>query len=525
MSYNQVRSPSTNIALTPASSQWSSFRVVETLDDHTDIIHLVFRPLFLFPSWTSARDFCILRHWRLDDDGSYVMFYEPVKHRECPPVPNYVRGEMHGVYTIAPLKIEKTRRDEDKSHLRKKDESSQCLLMHMVQTDPKGWIPTFKVPIFGNQRYTDAFGISSLLQILDVRDSLVNDRFVSVSVGEDRENLRGKDENLMRKISEADLYLNSKTAEFGLNHFDDWILRSDSISDESLERRNDDLSFSKRELHIPPSETVVVPGSTLDHENLGESQISGDGLSDFPDFFLPTSRWAEPDSNSFKVRGKQYLTDRKKVNAGESIMQLMGVDIVQVPIPERKGLCAHPKEWVQMSLQREKAGGPKAPTFIFAVNILLPGPPHYHLMIYYSVEDLSKIDGSSGAESSLLANKFFFGDSDAFRDVTFKLIPQIVEGNFIVRKAVGSTPAIMGLKLKQYYFSSERYFELFLDVASSSVAAGVVALTVGYAKTLVVDMAFLLEGAEEWALPEKILGTCRLKNVDLHGGMRFCEPY
>ncbi len=88
-------------------------------------------------------------------------------------------------------------------------------------------------------------------------------------------------------------------------------------------------------------------------------------------------------------------------------------------------------------------------------------------MIYYSVEDMSKIDGSSGAELSLLANKFFFGDSEAFRDVTFKLIPQIVEGNFIVRKAVRSTPAIMGLKLKQYYFSSERYFELFLDVASS----------------------------------------------------------
>lgn len=52
--------------------------------------------------------------------------------------------------------------------------------------------------------------------------------------------------------------------------------------------------------------------------------------------------------DEFKVRGKQYLTDKKKVNAGSSIMQLIGVDIVQVPIPERKGLCAHPKEFVQM---------------------------------------------------------------------------------------------------------------------------------------------------------------------------------
>jgi hypothetical protein len=463
------------------------------------------------------------------------MFYEPVKHRECPPAPNYVRGEMHGVYTIAPLKSDVTARqnwytstehDNKTTH----HDHSQCLLMHMVQTDPKGWIPTFKVPLFGSQRYSDAFGISSLLQILDVRDSLVNERFVPVSVSEDQDILRGKDENLRRKISEADLNLNSKNVEFGTQHFDDWILRSDSLSDESFERRNGVVSlvFNRETRSPPPEASFVIPrSSTNDNETLSDPiQIGAEmALNKFPDFFLPTTDWEQPDSNSFKVRGKQYLTDKKKVNAGSSIMQLIGVDIVQVPIPERKGLCAHPKEFVQMSLQREKIGGPVAPPFIFAVNILLPGPPHFHLMIYYSVEDKSTIDGSSGTESSLLANKFFFGDSDAFRDVTFKLIPQIVEGNFIVRKAVGSTPAIMGLKLKQYYFSSDRYFELFLDVASSSVAAGVVALTVGYAKTLVVDMAFLLEGAEEWALPEKILGTCRLKKIDLHGGMRFCEPY
>jgi hypothetical protein len=361
-----------------------------------------------------------------------------------------------------------------------------------------------------------------------VRDSLVNERFVPVSVSEDRDILRGKDENLRRKISEADLNLNSKNVEFGTRHFDDWILRSDSISDESFDRRNGDVSSPfKSKLRSPPSQPVAIPPPSFDNETLSDLIQSGVeiGLNKFPDFFLPATDWEQPDSNSFKVRGKQYLTDKKKVYAGNSIMQLIGVDIVQVPIPERKGLCAHPKEFVQMSLKREKNGGPVAPPFIFAVNILLPGPPHFHLMIYYSVEDKSTIDGSSGTESSLLANKFFFGDSDAFRDVTFKLIPQIVEGNFIVRKAVGSTPAIMGLKLKQYYFSSDRYFELFLDVASSSVAAGVVALTVGYAKTLVVDMAFLLEGAEEWALPEKILGTCRLKKIDLHGGMRFCEPY
>mmetsp|Transcript_39030 Transcript_39030/g.90830 ORF Transcript_39030/g.90830 Transcript_39030/m.90830 type:complete len:119 (-) Transcript_39030:646-1002(-) len=109
------------------------------------------------------------------------------------------------------------------------------------------------------------------------------------------------------------------------------------------------------------------------------------------------------------------------------------------------------------------------------------------------------------------------------RDRTFKLIPHIVEGNFIVRRAVGSTPAIMGTKLKQYYVRSDRFFELILDVGSSSVASGVVGLSVGYAKTLVVDIAFLLEGYDETTLPERVTGCVRLHNVDFVEGFRFVE--
>ena len=53
---------------------------------------------------------------------------------------------------------------------------------------------------------------------------------------------------------------------------------------------------------------------------------------------------------------------------------------------------------------------------------------------------------------------FFFGDSNTYRDNRFKLIPKIVEGNWVVRKSVGNTPAILGTKLKQnYYKVSEAY--------------------------------------------------------------------
>ena len=143
--------------------------------------------------------------------------------------------------------------------------------------------------------------------------------------------------------------------------------------------------------------------------------------------------------------------------------------------------------------------------------------------MYYAVDDINTINGNDGTPFSKLANKFIFGDSDEFRDKTFKLIPCIVEGNFLVRKACGTTPAIMGTKLKQHYFRTDKYCELLLDVGSSAVAAGVVRLSVGYARTLIVDIGFLLEGDDESTLPEKIMSTSRLSYVDFTKGVRFCE--
>ena len=179
-------------------------------------------------------------------------------------------------------------------------------------------------------------------------------------------------------------------------------------------------------------------------------------------------------------------------------------------------MSTHPTERIQLALQKEyqlqKAGiASDMPPFIFVVNIILPGPPFYHAVFYYAVDDMSTIDGSDGTGASLLCKEFLFGDSDKFRDKTFKLIPQIVEGNFMVRKAVGSAPAIMGTKLSQYYARSDRFLEVILDCGSSQVATGVIRLSLGYAKTLMVDMGFLLEADEEEFLPERIFGCVRMK--------------
>lgn len=198
--------------------------------------------------------------------------------------------------------------------------------------------------------------------------------------------------------------------------------------------------------------------------------------------------WTEPIATSFNVRGSKYTQDRIKVPSQPSLFRLFAVDLVRVKTPILKGMCRHPNERVQQCLKAEKTKkkGSAMPPFIFCVNITIPGKPAHHLVMYYAVDDFSLIDPSatdnamSDGPFRRLASRFFFGDSDSFRDSTFKLIPRIVQGNFVVKKAVGSKPTILGKKLKQHYIQDDRFFELIVDVGSDKIAKKVVGLCTGY---------------------------------------------
>jgi len=462
----------------PASGQRASFRVLKMIDDNMDVIHLIFRPLYLFPSWTAPRDFVLFRYWRYETDGTYVVCYESVGHQDCPPIPGYTRAEMHGVYTIAPLK--KVRRVRGKQP---DNYQPECLITSMVQVDPKGWIPHQMIPTYG-----EAFAISALMQLLDIRDALDHDRFLSVSL----DSQPARQPAFSRDFSDVPSGTPLQALDISGSGGD---TTDDDMNDDAF---NYDFSFAHKE-----SRTKVG--------------CNNREFSNNPPPLSP-EKCAEPDANSFRVRGKSYKKDKLKINAGSSIGKLIAVDVVAVDAPVFSGFSVHPTERMQLALEREtrmKAKGLNSdlPPFVFIVNISLPGPPYYHGVFYYAVDDMSSIDGKDGTASSKLCKEFFFGDSDEFRHKTFKLIPQIVEGNFLVRKAVGSTPAIMGSKLRQLYVRSERFLEVILDCGSSSVATGVIRLSLGYAKTLVVDMGFLIEGSDETTLPERIVGAVRIKNL------------
>jgi hypothetical protein len=299
---------------------------------------------------------------------------------------------------------------------------------------------------------------------------------------------------------------------------------------------NATVSYSLRRLNLgkhQPDDMYENPiNYDYQYSNREHHHSTTDGKSSSISLYpppLPHHKWAQLDANSFLVRGKEYKANKVKVNAGSSIGRLIAVDVVRVDAPMYSGLSLHPTERIQLALERERRqlarGAPHdTPPFVFLINIMLPGPPYYHGAFYYAIDDMSCIDGSDGTPSSRLCQKFFFGNDDGFRDRTFKLIPTIVEGNFVVKKAVGSTPAIMGTKLTQHYVKNDRFFEVMLDCGSSSVATGVIRLSLGYAKTLVVDMGFLLEGDSEEYLPERIFGCVRMKYPEFGTHLRKVVP-
>lgn len=252
------------------------------------------------------------------------------------------------------------------------------------------------------------------------------------------------------------------------------------------------------------------------------------GLASVP-LPLVRDRWSEPNADSFNLRGKNYRKDRKKFPSEPSIGRLVACDFVQVDTPIYSGMSLHPSERIQLALKKDselKAKGLESdmPPFLFVVNIIVPGPPFYHGVFYYAIEDMSSIDGSDGSPSSLLCKQFIFGESDSFRDKTFKLIPRVVKGNFVLRKAVGSTPFLFGTKLRQLYVRTDRSFEVILDCCGTNGAAPVIRLALGLAKSMVIDMGFVFEGKVEDHLPERLFGCVRIRRLDLVSVRKVEQP-
>ena len=115
------------------------------------------------------------------------------------------------------------------------------------------------------------------------------------------------------------------------------------------------------------------------------------------------------------------------------------------------------------------------------------------------------------------------------RNNRFKLIPKIIEGPYPVKKVVENRPVLLGNKVTQRYFRGPNYFEIDSKVDDSMVAGSIIKLCHRFAKRIVVDMAWTIQGEQIDELPERYLCGCTIHNMDfskckdIKYEMKFCK--
>ncbi|OWM65799.1 hypothetical protein CDL15_Pgr015224 [Punica granatum] len=214
--------------------------------------------------------------------------------------------------------------------------------------------------------------------------------------------------------------------------------------------------------------------------------------------------WSSPSGDGFAIRGKDYLRDNTKVKGSNPLLQLIAVDWLKVD-GKLDNVALHPKCLVQSE------AGKKLP-FILVINLQVPAKPNYSLVCYFAAD-------RPVSKKSLLAK--FVNGTDAFRDARFKLIPSIIEGYWMVKRAVGTKACLLGKAVTCNYLRQDNFLEIDVDIGSSSVARSVIGLVLGYVTSIVVDLAILIEAKEETELPEYILGTVRLNRLKPESAVQF----
>lgn len=263
-------------------------------------------------------------------------------------------------------------------------------------------------------------------------------------------------------------------------------------------------------------------------------------------------KWSQSDYRTLVLRGPDYLTNKKKPKIpalpqrfNACFTSIVGMPVSQTHAARWQGSYFRKQRQKAIDLGKGDMWKKGTPLKYLVVNMLVPSTPNYNFIMYYRNEHIypspypdhiaqgikqnyhpsspdkpcivypDQQDGQPDPFAILL-NDFITKD-DAYRKAHFKYIPNVAEGAWIVKRSVGQTPVIMGNKLNQEYFLDPhgQYVEIDIDVGSSSMAGSILSMVKGYAKTLEIDLSWLMEPHREEELPEKLWAGTRIYNVDL----------
>ncbi|CDP10522.1 unnamed protein product [Coffea canephora] len=465
--------------------------LVDSENGHYDVVYGVFDPNYL-TWWRSKRDFVFSRQWFRGQDGTYTILQFPAVHKKRPPKSGYRRTKINpSSWEIKNLNTSSS------------SKVAQCLVTQTLEINTKGWFkwkkdysPKFEktIPfallsqVSGLKEYVGAnpaLTAESPTTVIHskISDVLASDGELEVAEAPDEfyDAIAG-DSSSEDDNSDDDSEKVNKNRKFKLKNVS-WAIASLALQRMSAPDANKELN---------PDVTPINLDAFQFH---GSMQRGGDETD--------TSCWTSPSGTGFMIRGKTYLKDSIKVKGGEPLLKLIAVDWFNVD-NRVDNIALHPKCLVQSE------AGKKVP-FILVINLQVPAKPNYSMVLYYAAD--------RPVNKNSLLGKFVEG-TDMFRDSRFKLIPSIVEGYWMVKRAVGTKACLLGKAVTCKYLRQDNFLEIDVDIGSSSVARSVIGLVLGYVTSIVVDLAILIE-AKEAELPEYILGTVRLNRVRLDSAVRL----
>ncbi|CAB9499547.1 ENHANCED DISEASE RESISTANCE 2 [Seminavis robusta] len=239
--------------------------------------------------------------------------------------------------------------------------------------------------------------------------------------------------------------------------------------------------------------------------------------------------FSESPYENFKVRGDNYLSDKKKVKSGPCLFPCRGVDLFLTDTcPENVGRISG------------IMGGQLRDVPTFLINFRLPWGV---LLFYYEIPErfvpfvACCYGNGSAADKAKLEEKinsmnnqdrccarWLLGDHE-HKDQTLKIFPVVVEGPWVVKSIVGGKPAIIGTKLPVSYVYGKPgtapdgskqalYLEADLDIVSSSAARGILSAVRTYTQDITLDLGFAIQGNSNDELRENMLVATRLHGID-----------
>lgn len=231
------------------------------------------------------------------------------------------------------------------------------------------------------------------------------------------------------------------------------------------------------------------------------------------DLHTGSNGWASPPGDLFSLRGQNYFTKKNKCPSGPWVLEPAGVDWLRsnakldhvLSRNDNRVMNALKKAQSGSELESEKKNLMK--TFVVAVNLQVPGREHHSAVFYFATDD--------PIPTGSLLHRFINGD-DSFRNQRLKMVNRIVKGPWIVKAAVGNYSAcLLGKSLNCYYHRGPNYFEIDVDIGSSTIASAILHLALGYVTAVTIDMGFLVEAQEEEDLPERLLGAVRVCQMEM----------